>query len=64
MTNLTIFGAFVDLGVKQDGLVHISQICHEFLKHPSEKLSLGQSVRARVTELDLPRKRIGLTLKF
>jgi len=64
VTNLTNFGAFVDLGVKQDGLVHISQICHEFLKHPSEKLSLGQSVRARVTELDLPRKRIGLTLKF
>lgn len=64
VTNLTNFGAFVDIGVKQDGLVHISQISHEFLKHPSEKLSLGQAVRVRVTELDIPRRRIGLTMKF
>ncbi|MFT4523289.1 MAG: hypothetical protein ACI8ZN_002242 [Bacteroidia bacterium] len=62
VTNLTNFGAFVDIGVKQDGLIHISQITNRFIKSPSDELSIGQHVSARVTEIDLVRKRIGLSL--
>jgi uncharacterized protein len=61
---VTNFGAFVDIGVKQDGLVHISQLSKQFIKHPSEAVSLGQQLKVRVTEVDLQRKRIGLTAKF
>jgi len=64
VTNITNFGAFVDIGVKQDGLVHISQVSYKFIKHPSEALSLGQQVKVRVMDLDIPRKRINLTMKF
>lgn len=64
VTNIVDFGAFVDIGVKQDGLVHISQISQKFIKHPSEILALGQHVKVRVTEVDISRKRIGLTMKF
>ena len=64
VTNITNFGAFVDIGVKQDGLVHISQVSDKFIKHPSEVLSLGQQVKVRVMDLDIPRKRINLTMKF
>jgi uncharacterized protein len=64
VTNVTNFGAFVDIGVKQDGLVHISQLSKQFIKHPSEAVSLGQQIKVRVTEVDLQRKRIGLTAKF
>jgi uncharacterized protein len=64
VTNITNFGAFVDIGVKQDGLVHISHIAQRFIKHPSEEVSLGQQVRVRVMEVDVPRKRINLTMKF
>ena len=64
ITNITNFGAFVDIGVKQDGLVHISHISQRFIKHPSEVVSLGQQVRVRVMEVDVPRKRINLTMKF
>ncbi len=64
ITNITNFGAFVDIGVKQDGLVHISHIANKFIKHPSEVVSLGQQVRVRVLEVDIPRKRINLTMKF
>ncbi|MEY3964839.1 MAG: hypothetical protein RL263_7 [Bacteroidota bacterium] len=64
VTNVTNFGAFVDIGVKQDGLVHISQLSKQFIKHPSEAVSLGQQLKVRVTEVDLQRKRIGLTAKF
>ncbi len=64
VTNITNFGAFIDIGVKQDGLVHISQIADRFIKHPSEALSLGQQVKVRVLEVDVPRKRINLTMKF
>jgi uncharacterized protein len=64
ITNMTNFGVFVDIGVKQDGLVHISQISQKFIKHPSEVVSLGQQVKVRVLELDIPRKRINLTMKF
>lgn len=61
--NVVDFGAFVDIGVKQDGLVHISEISDRYIKHPSEALHVGQPVSARVISLDLTRKRIGLSLR-
>lgn len=61
--NVIDFGAFVDIGVHQDGLVHISQITDRFIKHPSEALSVGDVVTVRVLEVDLNKKRIGLTMK-
>jgi uncharacterized protein len=63
VTNLTRFGAFVDIGVKQDGLVHVSEIAHRYITDPSEALKLGQKVNVKVLELDLPRKRIALSIK-
>ncbi len=63
VTNLTRFGAFVDIGVKQDGLVHISEICHDHISDPSEKLKLSHKVMVKVTEVDLVRKRIALSIK-
>jgi uncharacterized protein len=63
VTNVTAFGAFVDIGVHQDGLVHISQISDEFVKNPAEFLKVGQRVLATIVEVDLPRKRIALSLK-
>jgi uncharacterized protein len=63
VTNVTAFGAFVDLGVHQDGLVHISQISDEFVKNPADFLKVGQRVQATVVEIDLSRKRIALSLK-
>jgi uncharacterized protein len=63
VTNVTAFGAFVDVGVHQDGLVHISQISDDFVKKPAEFLKVGQRVQATVMEVDLPRKRIALSLK-
>jgi len=63
VTNVTAFGAFVDLGVHQDGLVHVSQLSDEFVKNPSDLLKVGQRVLATVLEVDLPRKRIALSLK-
>ena len=64
ITNIVDFGAFVDIGVKQDGLVHISAMSHKFIKHPMEVVSIGQRVKVRITEIDKDRKRIGLTMKF
>ncbi len=64
ITNIVDFGAFVDIGVKQDGLVHISAMSHKFIKHPMEVVNIGQHVKVRVTEIDKDRKRIGLTMKF
>jgi uncharacterized protein len=64
ITNITDFGAFVDIGVKQDGLVHVSQLSNRFVKHPTEVVSLGQHVKVRVMEVDAQRKRISLTMKF
>ena len=61
--NLSDFGAFVDIGVHQDGLVHISEISNSFIKHPSEKLSLGDIVKVKVIALDVNRKRISLSIK-
>ncbi len=62
--NVIDFGAFVDIGVHQDGLVHISQICSKFIKHPSEVLSVGDIVKVKVLEADAQKKRISLTMKF
>jgi len=63
VTNVTAFGAFVDIGVHQDGLVHVSQISDEFVKNPADFLKVGQRVQATVVEIDLGRKRIALSLK-
>ncbi len=61
--NVIDFGAFVDIGVHQDGLVHISQICDHYIKHPSEELSVGQIVDVKVLGVDLEKNRISLTMK-
>lgn len=63
VTNVTAFGAFVDIGVHQDGLVHISQISDDFVQNPADFLKVGQKVQTTVMEVDLPRKRIALSLK-
>ncbi|MFH0938671.1 MAG: Tex family protein [Planctomycetota bacterium] len=63
VTNLTAFGAFVDIGVHQDGLVHISAITHKFIRDPSEALAIGQHVKVKVLSVDLERKRISLSIK-
>lgn len=63
VTNLTRFGAFVDIGVKQDGLVHVSEIAHRYITDPAEALKLGQKVTVKVLEVDLVRKRIALSIK-
>ena len=63
VTNITNFGAFVDVGVKQDGLVHISHLANRFISDPNEAVKLGQKVMATVLEVDIPRKRIALSLK-
>ena len=62
--NVIDFGAFVDIGVHEDGLVHISRICDRYIKHPSEVLKVGDIVKVKVVEVDLKRKRISLTMKF
>lgn len=63
ITNITNFGAFVDIGAKQDGLVHISQLANKFVSNPSDVVSLHQQVTVKVMEVDLGRKRIGLSIK-
>ncbi len=63
VTNVTRFGAFVDIGVHQDGLVHISQLADRFVKDPAEVVKVGQQVMARVLEVDTQRKRISLSLR-
>lgn len=63
VTNLTRFGAFIDIGVKQDGLVHVSEIAHKYISDPSEVLSLQQKVYVKVLEVDIVRKRIALSIK-
>jgi uncharacterized protein len=63
VTNLTAFGAFVDIGVHQDGLVHVSELADRFVKNPAEVVKVHQQVMARVLEVDLTRKRISLSLK-
>ena len=61
--NVVDFGAFVDIGVKQDGLVHISQICDRFIKHPMEVVSVGDNVKVQILTIDLVKNKIGLTMK-
>ena len=61
--NIVDFGAFVDIGVHQDGLVHISQITDRYIKHPLEAVSVGDIVEVQVISVDLPKKRIALTMK-
>lgn len=62
--NVIDFGAFVDIGVHQDGLVHISQISNKFIKHPLEAVSVGDVVEVRVLDVDVTKKRISLTMKI
>ena len=62
--NVIDFGAFVDIGVHQDGLVHISQICDKYIKHPSEMLSVGDIVKVKVLAVDVKKKRISLSMKL
>ncbi len=63
VTNVAAFGAFVDIGVHQDGLVHVSQLADRFVKDPHEVVKAGDVVKVRVVEVDAPRKRIALTMK-
>lgn len=63
VTNITKFGAFVDVGVKQDGLVHISELADKFIENPSDVVKLQQKVQVKVTDVDLNRKRIQLSIK-
>src|SRR5690606_32556236 len=63
ITNITAFGAFVDIGVHQDGLVHVSQLSDRFVKDPNEVVRVNQKVSVRVTEVDMARKRIALSMK-
>ena len=64
VTNITAFGAFVDIGVHQDGLVHISQMADHYIKDPNEVVHLNQKVRVKVLEVDANRNRISLTMKL
>ena len=63
VTNITNFGAFVDIGVHQDGLVHISQLANRYVSDPNEVVKLHQHVMVKVVEIDKKRKRISLTMK-
>jgi uncharacterized protein len=63
VTNVTAFGAFVDIGVHQDGLVHVSHLADRFIKNPAEVVKVQQRVMVTVVEVDLPRKRIALSMK-
>ncbi len=63
VTNVANFGAFVDIGVHQDGLVHVSQLADKFVKDPHEVVKAGQVVKVKVLEVDAPRKRISLSMK-
>ena len=62
--NVIDFGVFVDIGVHQDGLVHISQITDRFIKHPLEAVSVGDVVEVQVLSVDVAKKRIALTMKI
>ena len=64
VTNVAAFGAFVDIGVHQDGLVHVSCLSTRFVKDPHEVVKAGQVVKVKVLEVDLPRQRISLTMRL
>jgi uncharacterized protein len=63
VNNITKFGAFVDVGIKESGLIHISEMADRFISDPNEIVKLHQHVKVRVKEVDIPRKRIQLSLK-
>lgn len=63
VTNITNFGAFVDIGVHQDGLVHVSQLANQFVKDPNDIVKVNQKVMVTITEIDIARKRIALSMK-
>ena len=63
VTNVTNFGAFVDVGVHQDGLVHISELSHRFIKDPAEAVKVGDRVKVKVIKVELDRMRVGLSVK-
>ena len=62
--NIIDFGCFVDIGVHEDGLVHISQICNRYIKHPLEAVKVNEVVKVRVLDVDLKRNRISLTMRL
>lgn len=62
--NVIDFGAFVDIGVHEDGLVHISQMTNRYIKHPMEVVKVGDIVKVKVLDVDVKRKRISLTMKL
>jgi uncharacterized protein len=64
VTNVTAFGAFVDIGVHQDGLVHISALSHTYVKDPRDVVKAGDIVKVKVMEVDVQRKRIGLSMRM
>src|SRR5690606_29837674 len=64
ITNVAAFGAFVDVGVHQDGLVHISALSDSFVKDPRDVVKAGDIVKVKVMEVDVPRKRIGLSMRL
>ena len=61
--NVVDFGAFVDIGVKNDGLVHISQLSDKYIKHPLDVVSVGDTVRVKILSVDNEKQKIGLTMK-
>jgi uncharacterized protein len=63
ITNITRFGAFADIGIKQDGLIHISQLADRYIKDPGEVVKIGQQVEVRVVEIDSKRQRIALSMR-
>lgn len=64
VTNVTAFGAFVDVGIHQDGLIHLSELSDMYIKHPNEVVSAGQRIKVEVLSIDVPRRRIALTAKI
>ena len=62
--NVVDFGAFVDIGVKNDGLVHISQLSHKFVKNPMEVVSVGDTVKVKVLSVDTVKQKVSLTMKL
>jgi uncharacterized protein len=63
VSNITDFGAFVDIGVHRDGLIHISKMTDSYVRHPSDLLATGQKIKVKVEEIDLERSRISLSLQ-
>lgn len=62
--NVVDFGAFVDIGVKQDGLVHVSQLSHKFIKHPMDVVAVGDTVKVKIISIDRDKQKVGLTMKL